>query len=610
MAKRDKQQRTPAHPTTSIPKREDGVPGIRYKVSMPKPSSHNFEIEIELSDLAEEFIDIQMPAWTPGSYKIREFAKNISAFEARAGNGRKLKTELLDKQTWRISLGSGTTVRIRYRLYGFELSVRTPHLDDTHGFFQCTNILPYVVGHKDAPALLSVNTPGDWQVFCPLPRLRGERATFVAESYDVLGDAPVECGNHETRLFTVDGKRHEIVVWGWGNYDLDQWVIDFTKIVRQCKKTFGGLPYENYMFMIQCLPNNRGGLEHLNSQVSAWSSLDFGDLKRYQDFLSLISHEFFHTWNVKRIRPEILGPFDYSAEQYTESLWVMEGLTVYYEWVQLARAGIVPRERYFAALSEELNRWDDRPGNAVMSVTESSFLAWTKLYLADENFVNSGISYYLKGGLIGLLLDLEIRKLTDNKKSLDDVMRRLFEDYGWPKPGFPEGTIEQVVADIAPEGRWRKWFNYHLRSTKPLKFDAALKSVGLEVSRETVLKAGPHGKSTKVVHAPYLGWELKDDGRAVVVSVVRDGTPACDAGVSVKDQLLAIGEHKVGSAEYAATLLGLYQPGVKVRVTLFRGERLVQLEVQIGRAPVGRIKVSAVESLTKDQKSAQDAWLG
>lgn len=625
--------KVPAHPAGKLPKLAATTPAISYSVTYGQPAGHSFFVVVRISNLQHESVDLQFPAWTPGSYKIREFARNISDFEAEipseSGDWQSIDYERLDKDTFRVHCGPQREVMVGFEVYAFEFSVRTPHADDTHAFFQPTNLLPYVVGHTDAPCTMAISlsrelTAAGWEIFCPLPLLTSresaqvedlvvegsKRKVFVAPNYDVLADSPVEMGPHQTRTFAVDGKRHEIVCYSWiGNYDLDLWQRDFETIVRQAKRTFGDLPYDNYMFIIHAIPGARGGLEHLNSQVSAWPAMEFGERKKYEDFLSLISHEYFHTWNVKRIRPEILGPFDYSREQYTPSLWIMEGLTVYYEWLQLVRAGVVTRERYFAALSEELNRADNRPGNGIMTLEESSYLAWTKLYLADENFLNTGISYYLKGGLVGLLLDLRLRELSGHQVSLDDVMRSMYADYGWPKPGFPEGIFEERCMKLVPDKGWQRWFDHHLRSTEELDFTAALASVGLLVERDVQEEARPDGTRVKPKDRPYMGWELAESNGKITVSALRTGSPAFVAGVSAKDELLAINKRRIATITMVENILKMAGIGGSVDITAFRGDRLVNVVAQVGSFPAGRLRVREAAKVSAAQQRARDAWL-
>jgi predicted metalloprotease with PDZ domain len=485
-------------------------------------------------------------------------------------------------------------------------------MDDTHAFFQPTNLMMYPEGHLDAPSVLEVVPFPGWSVHCPLPRTRAGKNTFVAASYDILADSPVEAGMHRTGTFVVDGKRHEIVVHGIGGFDMGMMEKDFARIVRAAKGHFGNtLPYDNYTFILHFLPGNRGGLEHLNSQVSAWPSGNCETREQYEDFLSLVSHEFFHLWNVKRIRPSILGPFDYTREQYTDQLWVMEGITTYYEWLVLARAGLVGRDRVMRAFDAELNRWDERPGNAVMPLDESGRLAWTKLYLADENFVNTGVSYYLKGFLVAGLLDMEIRTRTLGRKhplSLDDVMLRLYQDYGWPKPGFPEGRFEQVVEEVTGLDLSREWRDW-LHSTKPLPLEAWFEAVGYMIGREPVVRTGPDGTPVEVKSSPWIGWDVRTGTAGVTVTAVRAGSPAGEGGISARDEVIAMNGLRVASAGELDQLVRGIRPGQPLEVTLFRDSRLLTRVIRAVARPAGKIKLMPVPQPTRKQHVLLEAWL-
>ena len=615
---------TPHHPAVAM-RRVAARPHVHYRVGMPQPWTHVYEVTVIIPALDQHDIELCMPAWTPGSYMIREFARNVFALEAWAGGsaakGKRLDVTRVDKDTWRVHQKKQGVVTVRFCSYAFEHSVRTAHLDDTHGFFQPTNILPYVKGRLDLAAVLEIEPFGDWRIACPLPRVTSRANSWFANDYDTLADSPVECGNFETTSFAVDGKPHEIAVYGWGNYNLEAMCHDFEAIVRAQKKMFGNkLPYDNYVFIIHALPECRGGLEHLNSQVSHFPSMDFVQRDRYLDFLSLISHEYFHIWNVKRIRPAVLGPFDYSREQYTDELWICEGLTVYYEWLMLLRAGRATREDVLAAWCKDIETWENTPGQHVMSVREASFLAWTRYYRQDENYVNTGISYYLKGGLIGMLLDIRMREMSGGRLSLDDVMRRLLADYGWPKPGFGKGTLESVVEELTGES-WRTWFRHHLDDAGPLELGKALRVMGLELKRapktngkgpasngapgtqEAVL--APHGK-----HEPWLGWDLKARAGMLIVSAVRTGSPAMDGGISAKDELLALDGARVKTLEEVAALLAMYKPGDQVEIAVFRRDMLRTLTVHVGERESGKRVIVPLAGASATAKRLLKGWLG
>lgn len=581
-ASRAKPRRKPAT-------RKVSGPAVHFVVSMPDPASHTFHVEARVQGVDERAV-LAFPAWTPGSYKIREFARNVSHFVARGGS-----LEMLDKQRFEVSAIKRGAFSATFTLYANELSVRTPHLDDSHGFFLGTNLLPYLEGADGMPAdcryTVTVRPYRGWKVATSLPPVRGKPNTWRAESYDVLGDTPFEIGTHSVHSFRVDGVKHDVAVYGYGNYDIKRILEDSRKIVERQAKAFGGLPYDYYLFIHHFTPDSGGGLEHLNSCVCAWPSWKLSKEDDYQRFIRLVSHEFFHVWNVKRIRPAILGPFDYSREQYTKALWVMEGMTQYYERLWCVRAGVTTAETLLAAYAELIEREDSRPGRKAMSLEHSSWLAWTKLYMADENFLNTGISYYSRGAQIGLLLDAKIRKATGGRKSLDDVMRLAFERYGWPKPGFPEHAFEGMCEEVASE-KFTAFWRDHVRGTKELNYDEFLSVYGLEFSRD---KAGDK---------PWLGVTLNGTN----IAAVHEHGPGRKAGLQAKDEIVALNSHKA-DAKTLDERIGELKPGETIELALFRREKLVTAKVQTGKQPAGKLKLTPGKKQTAEQKRNFKAWL-
>jgi predicted metalloprotease with PDZ domain len=573
-----------------MPQAPDSLnPSVHFTVEMPAPASHNFEIRAEVSGVGSDAV-LAFAAWTPGSYKIREFGKNVNRFTVKGGG-----VELLDKQSYAVSRIKGGKFTASWQLFANELSVRTPHLDETHGFFLGTNVFPYIEGEDGLPApcdySVTIKPYAGWKVATSLPPVRGKANTWRAESYDVLGDTPFEIGTHEVHSFEARGIKHDVAFYGYGNYDVERIVKDTKKIVLAQAKHFGGLPYDYYLFIHHMTPDSGGGLEHLNSCVCGWPSWKFKKEEDYQRFIRLVSHEFFHTWNVKRIRPEILGPFDYSREQHTKALWVMEGMTQYYERLWCTRAGVTPVETLLDAYAETIDREDKRPGRKVMSLEHSSWLAWTKLYFADENFLNTAVSYYSRGSQVGLLLDARIRKLTGGKKSLDDVMKLAFKRYGWPKPGFPERGFEELCEEVAGEKLTKLWAD-HVRGTKEIDYSEFLDVYGLEFKRTKKGNVASHGLALK----------------GNKVGAVFDGSAAAKAGMQAKDEIIAVNGHQVTDKTLTDRLEEL-KPGETVEFAVFRRERLVTAMLKLGSEPAGKLALKLKDKPTAEQKQNRKKWL-
>ncbi|PYS47619.1 MAG: peptidase M61 [Acidobacteria bacterium] len=410
----------------------DVQPEISFTVSMSKPYTHLLEVEMRLRRAAQlpSEINLIMPVWTPGSYLIREFERNVQDFAAMdASGGRALLWQKTNKDTWRVETAGARDLRITYRVYANELTVRTNDLNDHHAFWNNAALLMYPDGYLKAPSTLTVVPFNDWRVATGLPPVEGRPNTFRAENFDILYDSPFEVSRFKVVSFEVRGVPHRIVIDGEGNYDLERMRRDVQRVVEAEVAMMGEIPYHDYTFILHSTNMGGGGLEHLNSTSLMMERNRFYSDSDWKGFLGLVSHEFFHLWNVKRIRPDALGPFDYTKENYTKLLWVAEGITDYYSGLLLRRAGLISEEDYLRRVAGNIQSLQATPGRLLMSAEEASFNSWIKEYRPDENSINSQISYYTKGALLGLLLDLEIRKLSKGAKSLDDVMRYLYTEF-------------------------------------------------------------------------------------------------------------------------------------------------------------------------------------
>jgi len=562
---------------------------IAYRVSMPDPASHTFVVEATVTGV-DEMCTLAFPVWTPGSYKLREFAKNVSAFIVKGAN-----CTMIDKQRWQVSGIKSGTFKLRFTLYADELSVRTPHLDETHGFFLGTNLFPFLESSVEgvpAPCVFDITIKPwrNWKVATSLKPLG--KNSWRAPDYDILGDTPFEIGTHQVRTFNVMGVRHDVAFYGYGNFDADRILKDTAKVVQAQGKLFGGLPYDYYLFIHHITPDSGGGLEHLNSCVCGWNSWKFTKEDDYQAFIRLVSHEFFHVWNVKRIRPAILGPFNYSREQYTRALWVMEGLTQYYERIWCARAGVSKPELVLKSFAENIDKEDNRPGRKVMSVENASWLAWTKLYLADENYLNTGVSYYSRGAQVGLLLDARIRAATGSAKNLDHVMKLAFERFGWPKPGFAERGFETLCEEVAGR-KFTQFWRDHVQGTRELNYAEFLQTYGLEFSREN--------DKTE----PWLGLNLTGNK----VAAVHAQGPGRKAGLQPRDEIVAVNGHRVDAKTIEGRLEDI-KPGESIELALFRREKLVRAKVKPVARPAAKLQLKPVKKPTALQKKNFKSWLG
>ena len=412
--------------TAMVTEIKPSAPDISYTVSMSKPWTHLLEVEMRLKSSAmPQMAEIQMPVWTPGSYLIREYARHVLDFAAKDTSGNNLTWQKTNKNTWQINSNKANEIVVTYKVYANELTVRTNELNADHAFWNNAALLMNPQGFIGAPSTLKVVPFGTWKIATGLPKVDGQENTFRAPNFDVLYDSPFEVGNYNEIAFDVEGKPHRFVIEGDGNYDINKIAKDTAKIVEQAYKIFGEFDYDNYTFILNL--RGGGGLEHLNSTALQFPRLGF--TSRYNGFLSLAAHEYFHNFNVKRIRPDALGPFDYNNENYTKLLWVAEGGTAYYENVLTLRAGLTSDKDFLNGMTQQIQSLQNRPGRFQQSLEESSFDAWIKYYRPDENAINNQISYYDKGDIVNFLLDVEIRKDSNGAKSLDDVMRYLFTEF-------------------------------------------------------------------------------------------------------------------------------------------------------------------------------------
>jgi predicted metalloprotease with PDZ domain len=581
------------------------APEISYTVSMARPHTHLFDVEARLRYRASApaALDLLMPVWTPGSYLVREFERHVQEFDARDASGRALAWTKANKNTWRVETAGAREVRVRYAVYANELSVRTSDLNDRHAFWNNTNLLVYPDGLLGAPATIKVEPFGDWKVATTLPAVPGAPNTFRAEDFDVLYDSPFLVSNFRVLSFEVRGVPHRIVIDGEGNYEPERLRRDAQRILEAEVEMMGEMPHRDYTFFLMLGPARGGGLEHLNGAAIIQRRFGFSNPAELLDFYSgLISHEYFHLWNVKRIRPDVLGPFDYTRENYTRLLWVAEGLSTYYEERFLQRAGLRNDRQYLQLMAREIQKLQQTPGRLVQSLEEASFDAWVKQYRADENTVNSAISYYDKGAIVGLLLDLEIRRRSGGARSLDDVMRALYKDFFKQNRNYTPEDFQRT-AEAAAGASLEEFFRRYVRGREELDYDAALAWAGLRL--DTASDAG--GRPAPALAD--LGASLEErDGRLTVKNVPA-GTAAYEQGLAAADQIVAVDGYRATLAFFNERLSDK-RPGEQLALTIFRADELRTISVKLGSRPAAAYRIIPVAAPTEQQRRNYQAWLG
>ncbi|HET9598788.1 MAG TPA: PDZ domain-containing protein [Anaeromyxobacteraceae bacterium] len=587
-----------------------------HRVEMPEPHGHLFHVALRVEHPGDALV-VGLPVWTPGSYLVREFARHVEAVTAADGAGRPLAVERLDKHRFGVASRGAAQATVRYRVFAHELTVRTCHLDGTHGFWNGAGLLMYVEGREREPHVLEVAPPRGWRVATALAPAAGAEDPFAggpgegpwrfeARDYDELVDAPVEVGTHRLATFGALGKPHAIALWGRApGLDLERLADDARRVVEQLGGLMGGLPYERYLFIVHTHPTARGGLEHASSTTLLVKRGGFFPRESYEDTLGLFAHEFFHVWNVKRLRPAALVPYDYAREQYTRLLWWFEGVTSYYDELALVRAGLAEPKRWLKHAGEELTALARLPGAAKMSLEEASLTAWVKYYRPDENSANSAVSYYQKGELVALALDLALRRAGG---SLDALVRELVERHG--AGGLPEGAVEAAVGERLGPAAARAFFDRHVRGTGEVEID--LDVVGLALRRRRAAGLDDKGGTPpKPDPGPVPGWLGANlaQGPKLTVSSVREGSPAWRAGLYAEDEIVAEGGFRIDRAGLWDRLCLAGQGGA-VRLTVFRRDELVEVQVPLAPAPEDTIWLEPVPSPTDAQRAAFRAWCG
>jgi predicted metalloprotease with PDZ domain len=577
---------------------------VRYRVCMPQPHSHLFEVEA-VFPAGDSPLQVCMPVWTPGSYLVREFSRNVQDLSAFGQKGEALRFTRLDKSTYQVS-SSGGAIRLRYRVYANELTVRTSHLDGSHGYINGASVFLYSKAARNLEHRVSIDAPEGWSAFCALPQ---QGAEFLAPSYDDLVDSPFEIGPHSPLDFAVGGVPHRVIVWGDGAPDRERLTSDLQKLCEAGARLFGALPIKNYLFLVYLTDKGRGGLEHKSSTSLLFPASNLGNPKVWEDLLSLAAHEYFHLWNVKRIKPLRLVPFDYTRENYTELLWAFEGITSYYEVLLLRRSGLISASRLLNRLGEAISALQGTPGREVQTLAEASLTAWIKHYRPDENSPNSAISYYLKGKIVAALLDLEIRRSTRNQRSLDDVMRLLWVRYG-DERGVPEDGVERAASEVSSRDL-SGFFDSAIRSTQELDY-SAFRHVGLELKfrvKESPNDRGgtpPQLKGAELRPKGWLGVILR--GTSAIASVL-EGSPAMKAGLYADDEIVALDGYRVDGPGLIARCEEK-KPGDRAAITIFRRDKLREVQVQLGEKPADAAYLERIGQPTEEQESAYHAWLG
>ncbi len=562
---------------------------------MTNPQSHLFEVEITVNDFTSNTIEFHMAAWRTGRYMIFDFSGGVQEFFASDGKGNPLPFKKTDKDTWRIEKGTGRSVTVSYKVYANEFNTRTRELNSDHAFVDPLAVFMYVEELKNSPLELTVFPFSDWKVTTGLDDVPGKQFSYRAPNFEYFGDCPMEIGTHKDFEFFVDGKKHIISIFGEGNWNSDTLINDFTRLIIVNKEFWGDLPYNKYIFMIHCQPNAGGGTEHINSTIMGVRPFIFSNPAAYKVFLGLVSHEYFHTWNVKQLRPKAIAPYDFSKENYSEEFWVSEGATSYYDDLLLVRAKYFDARSYFDNIAQMVNNDRSRYGNSIQSLTESSFDAWVKYWRGKQNSQNAESDYYGKGSHVSLLLDLEIRHRSKNEHSLDDVLRTMLKRFPRTK-GFVNKDMLKICEELGG-GSFEDFFAHYLNSTAPLPWEQTLAYAGLEIFLKD---------STKKIG---LGISTQDFGEKTRISNVTPGSPGAKAGLDFNDEIVALNGYRIRSSDLNDRLASMKE-GEGITITIFRNDKLKEISLSLEYFGSPNYTVKKTSKPTPLQKKIYESWLG
>jgi len=579
---------------------------IHYEVSFDSPQTHLFQVTCHISQPDTDGQIISLPAWIPGSYLIRDFSRHIVSIDAFDKQGT-IAIHKLDKQTWQCEACNGP-LTIRYSVYAYDLSVRTAYLDTTRGYFNGSSLFVQVKGYEKLPCSISIKPPGkaykSWRVATAMPATKTNSDGFgqyQAENYAALIDYPVELGEFSVGEFKAGGKPHRIIISGRHRANLKQIVKDLKALCNYHIDFFGEAPFERYDFLLYAAGDDQyGGLEHSNSTSLIcprnWLPVkgETTNKQGYQDFLGLCSHEYFHAWHVKRIKPIAFAETDLRSEAYTKQLWIFEGFTAYYDSLALVKSGLISREDYLNDLAKSITRFLNTPGREVQALVDSSFDAWIKLYKPDENTPNSQVSYYLKGSLVALLLDLSLRK---KGLSLDVVMRQLWQEHK-NKP-LPEDTIELIIKKLGG-AKIAKQLDAMLRDTDALPFASSFSDFGIGFELE--ISGNSDGEKLSD-----LGFKV-GSGSDAKIATVYSNTAAEDAGLAGGDVIIAVNHLRVNAKTVENTICKT-PAGTKLILHVFRRDELLTIGMTTQAAKANGCKLALKMDANKKAITLRDDWL-
>jgi len=563
-----------------------------YKIDLTQPEHHKGEVSITFPASEEKFLDIKMPAWRTGYYRILNLANGVRDFEVRS-NGEELRWEKVDKSTWRIYLPEQSgEVTVDYEIYANQLGRRSRHIDDTHAYLDASAVFMYADAWRNEPISVSLDVPENWKSYSGMER-QGDHQ-FTAQNWDVFVDSPIETGINTHYAFTQDERNYEVVFWGEGNYDAEKTVSDLKKLVGTGDSIWSDYPFERYVFMIHATTGAGGATEHKNSTVIQRPRYSFASRDDYLSFMSTASHEFVHTWNVKAYRPSGLVPYDYQEENYTDLFWIAEGSTSYFQNHLLLHAGIMEPSEYFERVATSIDRHKAKPGREEMSVAEASFEAWIDQY--GDRAHNDSVNIYSEGALVSWMLDSELLETTEGEVSYRDIHNELYQRFDADHEGFTAADVLTILKELTGRS-WQNWWQNNVETPADIPFEAMLERVGLELVYEK-------DDEPEV----WAGWNANDTSGGMELTRVSKGSPAWEAGFTPGDVIVAFDGHKVVDGRFSDAFKE-YEAGESITVTFFRRDQLHEKTLSVKAKPATDAKIEPVDEPTAEQQARFLQWL-
>ena len=569
---------------------------ISYIVDASKAQNNSYFVDLKLKyKTAPDSVLLKMATWTPGSYLIREFSKHVSSYTALNDKQEELKCKKLDKNTWVLYTNGNKEIHFKYQFYAHELSVRTTYLDVDLGLINGASLFIYPADKINTKSEIKLILPEGWKSSTTLENKSSEPNFYISSNFDVLFDSPILLGTHKTFEFEASGTNHRIAINEPAFYDPELIKKDVSKIVETQSQMFNGNPNKEYLFIVITRSSGGGGLEHKNSTTLIVDRLSLATESGHKRFLSLIAHEYFHLWNVKRIRPLSLGPFDYEKENYTDLLWVMEGFTSYYSAKTLYQAGYTEKNAYINRIIRSILSELDRPGGDVQSLAESSLDTWIKFYRDDENDYNATVSYYNKGLVLASLLDMKIIHDTNGDKNLDDLMRYLYKIYDQDKKrGFT--SAEMILAlNTITQSDYKDFFDQYIFGTAALPIKEVMEPIGFSITKYAAEKTE-------------WGLGIRNSNNHYLIYQVIDNSSAFKAGLNVGDEIIGINEFGFDQQKLDF-FSNMYPEGSEVSFLILRNNLLKTIDVEIPASTQEKIQIELSKDLSDEQQKRLDKFL-